>query len=126
MTARPRALPSLAAALGFLAVAAGAFGAHAVSDPMARDVLRTGAQYGLVHALAVFAALFVDAQGGRAARLAAWLFLAGGAVFSVSLYLLALSGQRWLGAVTPLGGLAMLAGWIVLAWAAWRAPGTAA
>lgn len=126
MTAPPRALPALAALLGLMAVAAGAFGAHGVSDPMAKDVLRTGAQYGLVHALAVFAALFVEARGGRPARLAAWLFLAGGAVFSVSLYLLALSGHRWLGAVTPLGGLAMMAGWVALALAAWRAPNPAA
>lgn len=123
MTDRPRALPALAAVLGFLAVAAGAFGAHGVSDPLAKDVLRTGAQYGLAHALAVFAALSFEAEDKRTARLASWLFLAGGSVFSVSLYLLALSGQRWLGAVTPLGGLAMMAGWLTLAWAGWSARG---
>ena len=125
MTVPPRALPALAALLGLLAVAAGAFGAHGVADPLAKEVLRTGAQYGLIHALAVFAALFVESRCGRVARWAAWLFLAGGAVFSLSLYLLALSGQRWLGAVTPFGGLAMMAGWITLAWTAWRAPGAA-
>jgi uncharacterized membrane protein YgdD (TMEM256/DUF423 family) len=107
---------------GFLAVAAGAFGAHGIADPLAKEVLRTGATYGLVHALAVFAALFVGGQGGRGAQLAAWLFAAGGAVFSISLYVLALSGVRWLGAITPLGGLMMLAGWITLAYAALRAP----
>ncbi len=112
MTDRPRLLPAFAAACGFLGVAAGAFGAHAIADPYAKDVLRTGATYGLVHALAVFAALSFE---GRGARLAAWLFAIGGAVFSVSLYVLALSGVRWLGAVTPLGGLMMMAGWIVLA-----------
>lgn len=117
-TARPRALPALAAACGFLAVAAGAFGAHGVQDPMAKDILRTGAAYGLVHALAVFAALSFEPQGGRAARIAAWLFAVGGGVFSISLYLLALAGVRWLGAITPLGGLAMLAGWLTLAYAA--------
>jgi uncharacterized membrane protein YgdD (TMEM256/DUF423 family) len=122
MTARPRRLPALAAACGFLAVAAGAFGAHAVQDPMAKNLLHTGAEYGLVHALAVFAALSLEPRGGRGARLAAWLFLAGAGVFQVSLYLLALSGLRWLGAITPLGGLAMLAGWLVLAGAALAAP----
>jgi len=126
MTAPPRALPALAALLGLLAVAAGAFGAHGVSDPMAKEVLRTGAQYGLIHALAVFAALFVESRGGRPAQCAAWLFLAGGAVFSLSLYLLALSGQRWLGALTPFGGGMMMAGWIALALAAWRMPKPAA
>jgi uncharacterized membrane protein YgdD (TMEM256/DUF423 family) len=123
MIDRSRALPALAAVLGFLAVAAGAFGAHGASDPLAKEALRTGAQYGLAHALAVFAALSFEAKGGRTARLASWLFIAGGAVFSVSLYLLALSGQRWLGAVTPLGGLAMMAGWLTLAWASWSARG---
>lgn len=120
MTDRPRLLPAFAAVCGFLAVAAGAFGAHAITDPYAKDVLRTGATYGLVHALAVFAALSVESQGGRGARLAAWLFSVGGAVFAVSLYVLALSGVRWLGAITPLGGLAMMAGWVALAVAAMR------
>ena len=119
MTDRPRLLPAFAAACGFLAVAAGAFGAHAISDPYAKDVLRTGSTYGLVHALAVFAALSFE---GRAARISAWLFAVGGAVFAASLYVLALSGVRWLGAVTPLGGLMMLAGWIARAYAALRAP----
>jgi uncharacterized membrane protein YgdD (TMEM256/DUF423 family) len=120
----PRLLPTLAAASGFLAVAAGAFGAHGVQDPWAKDILHTGAEYGLVHALAVFAALFVETGGGRGARLAAWLFVAGGAVFAVSLYLLALTGVRILGAITPLGGLAMLAGWIALGYASFTAQRT--
>lgn len=117
MTDRPRLLPAFAAVCGFLAVAAGAFGAHGIADPYAKDVLRTGAIYGLVHALAVFAALSFD---GRGARLAAWLFAVGGAVFAISLYILALSGVRWLGAITPLGGLAIMAGWVALAVAAMR------
>jgi uncharacterized membrane protein YgdD (TMEM256/DUF423 family) len=118
---RPRVLPALAALCGFLAVAAGAFGAHGVRDPMAKDILHTGAEYGLVHALAVFAALSVGAGSGRASRIAAWLFAVGGAVFSISLYVLALTGVRWLGAVTPFGGLAMMAGWLTLAYAAFGA-----
>jgi uncharacterized membrane protein YgdD (TMEM256/DUF423 family) len=118
MPARPRLLASLAAICGFLAVAAGAFATHNEHDPLAKELLRTGADYGLIHALAVFAALFVGTRGGRVAGLAGWLFLVGSAVFSVSLYLLALTDERWLGAVTPLGGLAMLGGWIALARAA--------
>jgi uncharacterized membrane protein YgdD (TMEM256/DUF423 family) len=117
-TVPPRALPALAAACGFLAVAAGAFGAHGVQDPTAKTLLHTGGEYGLVHALAVFAALRLDGQGARGARLSAWLFLIGGAVFSASLYLLALSGTRWFGAVTPIGGLCMLGGWAALGYAA--------
>jgi uncharacterized membrane protein YgdD (TMEM256/DUF423 family) len=77
-------------------------------------------RYQLYHALALLA---VGATAGRlpggALAIAGWLFVAGTVVFSGSLYVLVLSGQRWLGAVTPLGGLALLAGWLVLAWAAW-------
>jgi uncharacterized membrane protein YgdD (TMEM256/DUF423 family) len=111
---------AFAALQGFLAVAAGAFAAHGVSDPAARDWLRTGAQYGLAHVLAAMAALALLGAGARGGRPAAWLFLAGAAVFSGSLYLMALTGARWLGAVTPIGGLSMLAGWACLAWASWR------
>jgi uncharacterized membrane protein YgdD (TMEM256/DUF423 family) len=94
-------------------VAAGAFGAHGVSDETAKTLLKTGAEYELIHALAVFAALTI---AGRPARVAAWLFLVGGAVFGGSLYLLALTGVRALGAVTPIGGLMLLLGWLALAW----------
>ena len=122
MPDRPRLLPALAALTGFFAVAFGAFAAHGVSDPAAKDLLRTGSQYGLAHALAVYAALFVAERAGGLARTAAWLFLAGAVIFSASLYALALSGVRWMGAITPLGGLAMMAGWGVLGWAAFRSP----
>ena len=122
MPDRSRLLPALAAVTGFLAVAFGAFAAHGVSDPAAKDILRTGAQYGLAHALAVYAALFVAERGATLARTAGWLFLAGAVIFSGSLYALALSGVRVLGAITPLGGLAMMAGWLVLAWAALKTP----
>lgn len=120
MDDRARLPAALAAACGFLAVAAGAFGAHGVADPAVKALLHTGSEYGLVHALAAFAALWLAERGGRGAGAAAWLFVAGAVVFSISLYVLALTGVRWLGAVTPLGGLAMLAGWALLAWAALR------
>lgn len=123
----PRFLLVAGALLGFTAVAAGAFGAHALAgrlDPDALSVFETAARYHAIHALALLA------LGAATARwpdplwgIAGWLFVAGVAVFSGSLYALALSGASWLGAVTPLGGLAMLAGWIAAAAAAWRAVG---
>lgn len=115
-----RLLTVLAALSGLAAVAAGAFGAHGAATPEAAERLRTGGGYQLAHALAVFAALTVP---GRSARAAAWLFLLGGAVFGGSLYMLAFTGARSWGAVTPVGGLLLLAGWAALAWAgAQRAP----
>ena len=109
----------LAALWGLMAVAAGAFGAHAASDPQAKAWLQTGAQYQLTHALAVFACLAVyRAWASPAAPIAAWLFLVGALLFAGSLYLMALTGARALGAVTPVGGVLLLLGWAVLAWAA--------
>jgi len=104
----------IAAALsGALAVAAGAFGAHGASG-VAADWLRTGAQYQMIHAVAALAVLRLEAKGP------AWLFLAGGAIFAVSLYLMALGAPRILGAVTPIGGVLLIAGWLWLAWQATR------
>jgi len=119
MTARTRLLLGLAATLGFASVAAGAFGAHGATGA-AKDWLRTAGEYGLIHALAVFAAFGLTREGSRAAGVAGWLFLAGAAVFSGSLDAMALSGQLWLGAITPIGGLLLLAGWASLAVAAFR------
>ncbi|MEO8813124.1 MAG: DUF423 domain-containing protein [Caulobacteraceae bacterium] len=105
---------TLAPASGLIGVLAGAFAAHGVSDPVARSWLETGARYELIHALATAAcAAFVNA-GGRRARLAPGLFLAGTVLFSGSLYAMAFGAPRWLGAVTPLGGLLFIAGWAVL------------
>jgi uncharacterized membrane protein YgdD (TMEM256/DUF423 family) len=114
---RRRTWLALAAVGGFVSVAAGAFGAHGVADPQARDWLRTGATYGFVHSLAVYAAVFIDQLGGKT-RLVAPLFLAGIVLFSGSLYAMALGAPLWFGAITPLGGLCFLAGWALLAWAA--------
>jgi len=117
-----RAQLVLAALWGFMGVAAGAFGAHAASDPQTKGWLQTGAQYQMVHALAVFACLAVQRAyaGAPAAGLAAWLFVAGAIVFAGTLYLTALTGMPALGAVTPIGGLLLLAGWATLAWAVFR------
>jgi uncharacterized membrane protein YgdD (TMEM256/DUF423 family) len=109
----------LAAASALMSVAVGAFAAHGVGDPIAKDLLRTGAQYQFMHAMACIAcALFIELGASRA-RLAPPLFLGGTVIFSGSLYAMALSAPRWLGAATPLGGLAFMAGWAVLVWAAW-------
>jgi uncharacterized membrane protein YgdD (TMEM256/DUF423 family) len=111
---RMRPWLTAAALVGFLCVAFGAFAAHGASDPKAQEWLRTGALYGSVHALAVFAAASLRS---RRARFAPPILLAGVALFSGSLWTMALGGPRWLGAVTPIGGLCFLAGWILLAWA---------
>lgn len=108
----------LGAASAFLAVAAGAFGAHALRSRLAPDLLavfETAARYQMYHALALLAVAWAAAQWpGALPRAAGWLFVAGTVLFSGSLYALALSGVRWLGAITPLGGVAFLAGWICL------------
>lgn len=105
-----------------VAVAAGAFGAHALRGLVASDLLavyETGARYHMYHSLAILAAAWAAERWGRpAASRAGWLFAAGIVLFAGSLYLLALTGTRWLGAVTPLGGVCFLAGWASLAWAA--------
>ena len=115
---------SLGAVLAFLAVAAGAFGAHAVRSrlsPDLLDVFETAARYHFFHALGLIVVGFAAARWpGTAVHLAGWLFVAGIILFSGSLYLLSLTGVRWLGAITPFGGLAFLAGWLCLAWAGWH------
>ena len=117
----------LGAASGFVAVAAGAFGAHALRARLSPEMLavfEVGARYQMYHALALLAVAWAAARWpGPVAPAAGWLFVAGTVLFCGSLYLLALTGARWLGAITPLGGAAFLAGWLCLAWAAWRAPG---
>lgn len=108
----------LGAFSALVAVAAGAFGAHALRSRLAPDLLavfETAARYQMYHALALLAVAWAaDRWPGPSVRWAGWLFVIGTVLFSGSLYLLALSGVRWLGAVTPLGGAALLAGWACL------------
>jgi uncharacterized membrane protein YgdD (TMEM256/DUF423 family) len=114
----PRVWLTVASVWGFMAVAAGAFGAHGVSDAKAKGWLETGGHYQLMHALAVFACYVAwRLLQAPAAGIAAWLFLIGALIFSGSLYLMAFGGPRALGAVTPIGGVLLLAGWAFLAWA---------
>ena len=115
-------LGALFAALG---VVLGAFGAHALRSTLSPDDLVTfeiGVRYQMYHALALIAVAWATTQWeSTTVTLAGWAFVVGILIFSGSLYLLVLSGQRWLGAITPIGGVALIAGWILLAWSAWRA-----
>jgi uncharacterized membrane protein YgdD (TMEM256/DUF423 family) len=117
-----------AAMAGFLGVAFGAFGAHGLHGWLSAERLETfetAARYQMYHAFATFAAAWAHARWrARPFGAAGVLFLAGILVFSGSLYALALTGQRWLGAFTPIGGVAFLAGWSCLAWGAWSAKGS--
>lgn len=103
-------LTAFAAFSAAVAIAAGAFGAHAASGGGA-ELLRTGGWYQLVHAVAVIAV-------GRAFPGPAKALLTGSLIFSLSLYALALGAPRWFGAITPLGGVVMIGGWL---WLAYRA-----
>lgn len=109
----------------FIAVALGAFGAHALKARLPADLLavfETGVRYQLTHALALLAVAWACTRWpGTAVNASGWLFVAGTVIFSGSLYALALTGVRWLGAVTPIGGVALLAAWLCLAWAARKA-----
>ena len=110
----------LGGVFGFLGVALGAFGAHALKGRLTPEdfaIFETGVRYQMYHALALLLVAGFLARGGSgASTLAGWGFTAGILVFSGSLYLLVLTGERWLGAVTPLGGLDFLVGWAALAW----------
>jgi uncharacterized membrane protein YgdD (TMEM256/DUF423 family) len=132
----------IGAVLGFLGVAAGSFGAHGlekwlepsspgmtaehtnlVTPEHRMEVFRTGVQYHLYHAFGLLALGLllarVPGSGGMAASVAGWAFLFGVALFSGSLYAMALTGMKWLGMITPIGGVGFLVGWASLAMAAW-------
>lgn len=116
---------TLASLSGMLAVMFGAFGAHALKgrlDEYATGVFETAVQYHFYHSLALLAVgiLALTQPQAMLLRSSGWLFLLGLVLFSGSLYLLSLSGIRWLGAVTPLGGLAFIGGWACLAAAGWK------
>jgi uncharacterized membrane protein YgdD (TMEM256/DUF423 family) len=119
MNAGSRMLVLLASLLAGLSVAAGAFGAHALKtriEPRMLEVWETAARYQMYHALALLAlAWLAERRPSRIATFAAMAFLAGILLFSGSLYAMALTGSTGLGAVTPFGGVAFLAGWLLLA-----------
>lgn len=105
-------IQSIAALAAAIAIGAGAFGAHAAHGEAA-DWLKTGSFYLLVHAIAVVA-LSKETQG------ALWCLLGGAGLFAATLYAMALGAPRWLGAITPIGGSAMILGWLWLGWRFWR------
>ena len=109
----PRRLLIAAALSAALAIAAGAFGAHGAASEQAAGWLRTGGTYQLIHAVAALALM-------RLAPRAAWVLLAGAGLFAATLYAMALGAPHWLGAITPLGGLLMIGGWICVAVSAAR------
>jgi len=110
-------IAALAALSAAIAIAAGAFGAHGAATPQAAEWLRTGGTYQLIHAVAILAlgALAV----GPGAR---WALLAGSLIFAGTLYAMAFGAPRWFGAITPIGGVLMIAGWLWAAWALMRNP----
>ncbi|MEM9254390.1 MAG: DUF423 domain-containing protein [Pseudomonadota bacterium] len=115
----------LASLSGMLAVMLGAFGAHALKqklDDYSLGVFETAVQYHFFHTLALLAVGIVALSQPNTTLLknSGWLFVVGIVVFSGSLYLLSITGARWLGAITPLGGLCFIAGWACLAAAAWK------
>ena len=104
----------------FLGVALGAFAAHGLKtklSPEMFNIFEVGVRYHMYHALALLAVAWASTRWpGGSITAAGWLFLAGTIIFSGSLYLLSLTGLRWLGAITPIGGLAFLLGWLFLTW----------
>jgi len=119
MDSLPRIFGVIGSAFGLLGVALGAFGAHALRgrlSPGDLDIFETAVRYQLVHAVALVAvALLADRIPGAASSWAGWFFTSGILIFSGTLYVLVLTGPRWLGAITPIGGVALLLGWLALA-----------
>lgn len=115
----------IAAFSGAISVGAGAFGAHALRarlEPRLLEVFQTGAQYQMYHALALVGVAWVASRWpGTLSTASGWLFVAGTVLFSGSLYAMAITGVRALGAITPLGGVCFIAGWVTLALAVMRA-----
>ncbi|GIK75568.1 MAG: membrane protein [Chloroflexota bacterium] len=115
----------IASLFGALSVAFGAFGAHALRGRIEESLLanyQTGVSYMFYHALALLAVAWALSRwpASSLSVWAGWLFVVGIVIFSGSLFVMAFTGLRWLGAITPIGGVAFIAGWLLLALAAWR------
>jgi uncharacterized membrane protein YgdD (TMEM256/DUF423 family) len=110
---------------GFIAITLGAFAAHILRDRLSPELLntfQTGVQYHMYHALAMFGIglMLINFPTTTLLRTSAYLMMAGIIFFSGSLYLLSISGIRWLGAITPIGGICFLAAWALITWFAFR------
>ncbi|MBW2489472.1 MAG: DUF423 domain-containing protein [Deltaproteobacteria bacterium] len=108
-----------------VSVGAGAFGAHGLKgrlDPEMLSIFEVGARYQMYHAFALIAAAWLQTKWpSKLLTIGGWMFVAGTILFSGSLYMLSMTDEKWLGMITPFGGLAFMAGWACLAWAAWKA-----
>jgi len=117
---------ALGATLAGVSVAIGAFGAHGLKGRVPTELLavyETGARYHFYHALAlILLGILAETLSESYVKRSGWALLAGIALFSGSLYVMTLTGERWLGAVTPLGGVAFMFGWANLAWGLWKQP----
>ena len=115
---------TLGALCGCVGVALGAFAAHGLKSRLAPELLATfeiGVRYQMYHAFALLAVGWAQTRWpGTVLDASGWLFVAGTLLFSGSLYALSLTGEKWLGAIAPVGGLALLGGWLFLAWAVWK------
>lgn len=114
----------VASLFGFLGVALGAFGAHVLNQHLDADrlmIFELGVRYQMYHTFALLAAAWAYTKWPATGLIVSgWLFIIGTVIFSGSLYALSLSELRWLGALTPLGGLALIAGWLCMAWSVWK------
>lgn len=115
----------IGAMFGALSVAIGAFGAHGLKSMLETagrtDTFETAVKYQFYHTFAILlVGLLLQKGENSLLNISGWLFLAGIIVFSGSLYALCFTGIRWLGAITPIGGVAFIAGWLLLAWAVWK------
>lgn len=115
----------LASLLGSLSVALGAFGAHALRGRIEDSLIanyQTGVSYMFYHTLALFITVWALSKWPASSLplWAGWLFVAGIVIFSGSLFVMAFTGLRWLGAITPIGGVAFIVGWLLLGLTAWR------
>ena len=110
--------------LGCIGVLLGAFAAHALKGQLSADrfmVFEVGVRYQMYHAFALLAAAWAYSKWPRTTlKASGWLFIVGTVLFSGSLYAMSLTGVRWLGAITPLGGVAFAIGWLCMAWSSWR------
>jgi len=125
MTPEVRLMVVSGALFAFLGVALGAFAAHLLKQKLTPEMLgifEVGVRYQIYHALALFVVAWaITAYPQTAVQITGYCFIAGILIFSGSLYLLSLTGIRWFGAITPLGGVSFLLGWLWFAWRAWKA-----